>query len=57
MIKQWFGPGPSMSVPRAEVDLQVGGEYLIHMRDQEGDSDHIVGGSYEQIIPNEKIVF
>ncbi len=57
IIKQWFGPGPIMQVPRAEVNLQVGGEYLIHLHNPEENSDHIVSGQYEQIIPNEKIVF
>ena len=57
MIKQWFGPDSTMTVPEAGVELEVGGEYMIHMHHSEGDSDHIVSGVYEKIIPNEKLVF
>ena len=57
LIKQWFGPDPSMTVPDAKVNLTVGGEYLIHMRNPDTEADHIVGGTYEIIIPNEKLVF
>ncbi len=56
LMKQWFAPG-AMTVPNAEVDLTVGGNYLVHMHDAEENSDHIVSGTYEEIIPNEKIVF
>ncbi len=56
VIKKWFGPG-AMTVPNAEADLQVGGEYLIHMHDADAKSDHIVSGQYQEIIANEKLVF
>ncbi len=56
MIKQWFGPG-GMAIPNAAADVQVGGEYLIHMHDSDSGSDHIVSGTYEEIIPNRKLVF
>ena len=57
MIKQWFGPSPEMTAHKAEVDLNVGGEYLIHIKSPEDNSNHNVGGQYEQIIPNKKLVF
>ena len=56
LIKQWFGPG-QMAVPEARADVRVGGEYLIHLHDGEADSDHIVSGQYEEVVPNEKLVF
>ena len=54
LIKKWFGPG-GMTVPNAETDLEVGGEYLIHMHDADAESDHIVSGQYQEIIANEKL--
>ena len=57
LLKQWFGPDPSMTVPDAQVDLNVGGDYLIHMRAPESESDHIVSGTYEEIVPDRKLVF
>jgi uncharacterized protein YndB with AHSA1/START domain len=57
LIKRWFVPNDSMSIVNAEVNLAVGGNYLIHMKDHEKNSEHIVSGTYEEIIPNEKIVF
>lgn len=57
IIKQWFAPGDRMTVPKAEADPQVGGTYLIHMHDPDSGSDHIVSGEYEEVVPNEKLVF
>ncbi|MDH3377517.1 MAG: SRPBCC domain-containing protein [Gammaproteobacteria bacterium] len=56
-MKKWFAPGDNMTVPEANVDLRVGGAYLIHMHDADAGSDHIVSGEYEEIVPNEKLVF
>ncbi len=56
-IKHWFAPGKVMTVPRAEIDLQEGGSYLIHMHNPEENEDYIVTGTYEEIIPNQRLVF
>ena len=56
-IKQWFGPGGGMTVPNVEMDLRTGGAYLIHLHDPDSGSDHIVSGEYEEVVPNEKLVF
>lgn len=55
-MKQWFAPG-AMTVPNADVDLRVGGTYSIQMHDPESGNDHIVSGEYEEIVPNQKLVF
>ena len=55
LLKQWMGPGP-VTVSEAEVDLSVGGAYQLVMNDPKGDT-HIPSGSYEEIVPNEKLVF
>ena len=54
-IREWFAPGP-MTVPVAEVDLRPGGRYRIAMREPNG-TQHVVTGTYEEIIPNERLVF
>ncbi len=55
LLKQWMGPGP-VTVSEAEVDLSVGGAYRLVMNDPKGDT-HIPSGTYEEIVPNEKLVF
>ena len=54
-IKRWFAPG-DMSVPEAEADVRVGGRYRVVMEESDG-SQHIVGGEYQEVIENEKLVF
>ena len=55
LLKQWMGPG-KVTVSVAEVDLRVGGAYKLVMNDPEG-ATHIPSGTYEEIVPNEKLVF
>ena len=57
LIKQWFVPDSSMTVPNIEVDARVGGRYLFHVCDPAENSDHIVSGEYEEVIKNKKLVF
>lgn len=56
MIQQWFAPG-HLQVDQTGVDLRVGGEYMIHIHDPEKNEDHIVSGTYEEIVENEVLVF
>lgn len=55
LVRQWFAPG-DLTVPVAELDLRVGGEYRIVMRDGDGKT-HSPSGTYEEIVPNERLVF
>ena len=55
ILKQWFAPGP-MTVARAEMDKQVGGNYLIEMQDPGGES-HTVSGAIKEYNPFEKISY
>ncbi len=55
LLKQWMGPGP-ITVSVAEVDLTVGGAYKLVMDDPKG-ATHTPSGTYEEIVPNEKLVF
>ena len=55
-LSQWFGPGEPNSVTRAHLDVQVGGEFDIAFRTQDG-LEHNVGGVYQQVEPLRKLVF
>lgn len=55
LIMQWWGPEPFTS-PICKVDLRVGGKYLYCMRGPDG-TDYWSGGTYQEIVPNEKIVY
>ena len=44
-------------MPHAEVDLRVGGRYCITMHTPDGDITAMVGGTYHEVHPPEKLVF
>jgi uncharacterized protein YndB with AHSA1/START domain len=54
-MKRWFCPG-EMTVPVAEADLREGGQYRIQMRSPDGEL-HTTGGVYQEIVPNQRLVF
>ena len=56
LLMKWFCPGRDMKVPVAEVDAREGGSYRIVMEDKDGKT-YSPSGVYEEIIPNEKLVF
>lgn len=55
MMADWFYPSPEFR-STCKVDLRVGGRYEIQMHPPEGDPN-IVAGMYQEIVPNEKLVF
>ncbi len=54
-VKQWWFPGPGMTVPSVSMDAVVGGRYRIEMSD--GARSHIAVGEYVELVPFERIVF
>ena len=54
-VSHWFAPG-NMTVPNADIHARVGGSYRIRMLEPDGQS-HITYGNYQEIVPNEKLVF
>jgi uncharacterized protein YndB with AHSA1/START domain len=57
-LQRWFFPSiDGEAVPHAEVDLRVGGRYRIAMYRPDGDITAMVGGSYHEVQPPEKLVF
>jgi uncharacterized protein YndB with AHSA1/START domain len=54
-LVRWFGPD-SGPVTRAETDLRVGGKYVVIFHTEDGE-EHYVSGTYQEVVPNEKLVF
>lgn len=57
-IKKWWGP-KDFYAPHVEVDFREGGRYLYAMHGPAGtqfDQDMYSGGTYDEIVPMEKIV-
>jgi uncharacterized protein YndB with AHSA1/START domain len=56
-IVRWFGPKETKDGSvRAEMDVRKGGKYRISFNTLDGDY-HQVGGTYLEVVPNEKLVF
>ena len=55
-LAQWFGPDDAGVVSLAEMDVRVGGRYHIRFG-VPGDEEHNVAGVYQEVVPNEKLVF
>jgi glutathione S-transferase len=53
-VKAWHAPGP-LTVSLAEIDLQPGGAYRIHMREPDG-KEHRASGVYLEVDPPKKVV-
>jgi uncharacterized protein YndB with AHSA1/START domain len=54
-LMQWFGPD-SGAVTRAELDLRVGGRYVVVFHTEDGEEHH-VSGVYREVVRDEKLVF
>ena len=54
-LKRWSAPAPA-TVAVAEVDLRVGGRFLIAMRGPDG-SEHRVSGVYRAVEPPTRLVY
>ena len=54
-LKRWHAPAPLTCV-LAEIDLRVGGQYRIHMREPDG-REHRVAGVYRIVEPNRKLAY
>ena len=56
LLQKWFAPG-NMTVPQASANVKKGGSYLIVMHDGDSKTDHIIGGKYQEVVNNERLVF
>ena len=56
VLQRWWTIQASHSSPRCEVDLRVGGRYVLRMRDDDGEL-HIVGGEYREVDRPRRLVY
>ena len=56
-LKKWWGVGADYSTPIAEVNLRVGGKYRLGMQAPDHDQPFVVGGTYREVRPPEKLVY
>ena len=55
-LGRWFAPSEEYSTLVPELDLHVGGKYVVEMH-HKGGNVHRVSGTYQEIKPPEKIAF
>ncbi|HEY3047309.1 MAG TPA: SRPBCC domain-containing protein [Polaromonas sp.] len=55
-LARWFGPDPEGVVSVADLDVRVGGRYHIRFG-VPGAEVHDVSGVYQEVVPNQKLVF
>ena len=56
-LKRWWGMDDDFTTPIAEVDLQVGGRYRLAMKPPDSDDLLIVGGTFREVTPPERLVY
>ena len=56
-LSRWWGVRADYTTPIAEVDLRVGGKYRLGMKAPDKDEPFVVGGTYREILPPEKLVY
>lgn len=54
LLAKWFHPAAPMHTTVSELSLRPGGRYRFIMH---GDRDHVIGGVYQEVVPQEKLVF
>ncbi|HXP37190.1 MAG TPA: SRPBCC domain-containing protein [Solirubrobacteraceae bacterium] len=56
VLERWWTVQSSQGSPRCEVDLRVGGRYVLRMRDDSGEL-HVVGGEYREVDRPRRLVY
>lgn len=56
-IMEWNNASDDWHTPKVEIDMRVGGQFLARMEAKDGSFGFDFIGTYEQIIPNKKIVY
>ncbi len=54
---KWCNASEDWHVPNAENDIRTGGTFLTRMESKDGQFGFDFGGVYEQVDPNEKIIY
>ena len=57
VLVRWWAARPTWTSPGCEVDLRVGGRYVLRMRDDETGEVHAVGGVYREVERPRRLVY
>ncbi|HEY7968079.1 MAG TPA: SRPBCC domain-containing protein [Solirubrobacteraceae bacterium] len=57
VLERWWGPRPTWDSPGCDVDLRVGGSYLLRMRNPDSGTILEVGGEYRVIERPRRLVY
>lgn len=57
VLARWWAARPNWTSPGCEVDLRVGGRYVLRMRDDESGDVHVVGGEYREVERPRRLVY
>lgn len=57
VLTRWWAMRPTQSSPGCEVDLRVGGRYLLQMQDADNGDVHAVAGEYRTIDRPHRLVY
>jgi len=56
-ITKWNSASPDWHTPKSENDLRVGGRFTARMEAKDGSFGFDFGGTYDEVIPHEKICY
>jgi len=56
-IMQWNAASDDWHTTHAETDLRAGGQFLARMEAKDGSFGFDFGGTYEEVIPNQKLMY
>ena len=57
VLRRWWAAQPTWTSPGCEVDLRVGGRYLMRMEDDQTGEIHAVGGEYREVERPYRLVY
>jgi uncharacterized protein YndB with AHSA1/START domain len=56
VLERWWAAQPTWSSPGCDVDLRVGGQYVLRMLTDDG-HEHVVGGEYREVARPDRLVY
>ncbi len=57
VLTRWWAAMPAWTSPGCEVDLRVGGRYVLRMTDSETGQVHVVGGRFQEVSRPDRLVY
>jgi uncharacterized protein YndB with AHSA1/START domain len=57
VLERWWAARPAWTSPGCDVDLRVGGRYVLRMRDDESGQVYTVGGEYREVNRPRRLVY